>query len=133
VNRFSPLTRAFFASAQTKATLMGVLVGLFAVGRPFPVFRDFLTYAAAAQNPGYGAAVMALHGLAQIAVMVGLFVVVVYGLGDRLTNWVIRTPHRPALLSAIALVAGGAYFVYYWGVAFAFDIGQWGFKLGWYS
>jgi hypothetical protein len=133
VRRFSPITRAFFASPHTKAAIMGVLVGLFAVGRPYPVFREFLTYAATASSPLYGAAVMAVQGVGQIAVMVAVFMLLVYGLGNRLNRWVTETPHRPALVSAVALVTGGTYFIYYWGLAFAFDIGRWGFKLGWYS
>ena len=39
---------------------------------------------------------------------------------------------QPALVAAFALVAGGAYFVFYWGIARAWPVGQWGFKLGWY-
>jgi hypothetical protein len=41
-------------------------------------------------------------------------------------------PHQPALVTAVALVAGGTYLVYYWGLASAFDMGSWGFKLGIY-
>ena len=133
VRRASPVTRAFFASATTKAALMGIFVGLFAVGRPYGPFRDFLTYAAEAHNPAYGAAVMMVQGLGQIAVMVALFLVLVYVFGNRLTRWVTAKPHQPALLSALALSAGGMYFVYYWGIARMFDLGSWGFKLGWYS
>jgi hypothetical protein len=33
---------------------------------------------------------------------------------------------------ALALLGGGSYFVFYWGIAFIYDIGRWGFKLGWY-
>jgi hypothetical protein len=47
---------------------------------------------------------------------------------------VTRRPAQPALVSAVALVAGGAYFVFYWGIARAWPwMGRWGFQLGWYS
>lgn len=131
--RFSPAARTFFAEPTTKAGLMGLLVGLFAVGRPFPVMRDFLTYAAAADSPLYGAAVMVLQGLGQIALMVGLFALLVYGFSSRLTRWATTRPHQVALTSAVALLLGGAFFVFYWGLANAFDIGRWGFRLGWYA
>jgi len=131
--RLSPVTRSFFSMAGTKAALMGLLVGSFAIGRPFPVFHEFLTYAAAAHSPLYGALVMALHGLGEIALMVLLFSVLVFAFGRRLTRWASRKPWQPALLTAVALTAGGAYFVYYWGVAIAFDLGRWGFRLGWYG
>jgi glycerol uptake facilitator protein len=61
VKRCTPVTRAFFAQPTTKAGIMGAMVGAFAIGRPFPVFREFLLYTAQSQNPVYGAAVMALH------------------------------------------------------------------------
>ncbi len=76
LKRFSPAARAFFTKANTKAGIMGIFVGFFAIGRPFPVFRDFLTYAAESRNPLYGAAVMAVQGLGQIAVMVALFLII---------------------------------------------------------
>lgn len=124
--------RTWLAEPTTKAGIMGLLVGAFAVGRPFPVMRDFLVYAASARSPLYGAAVMTMQGLGQIALMVGLFLILVYGLRDRLATWVTRKPHQVALVNAIALLAGGTFFVFYWGLAFAFDIGRWGFRLGWY-
>jgi sulfite exporter TauE/SafE len=133
VSRLSPLTRAFFSQPMTRAGLMGTLVGLFAVGRPYPVFRDFLTYAASAHSPTYGAVLMMLHGLGQIAIMVSLFLVLLFVFGKPLARWVARKPHQPVLVTAVALVAGGSYFIYYWGLAFVFDIGRWGFKLGWYQ
>lgn len=131
-SRFSPLTREFFSSSTTKVALMGFLVGLFAVGRPFPVFREFMTYAATAQSPTYGAGVMIIHGLGQIAVLLLLFLILVYMAGNRMVRWSAENPYKPRMLTALALLGGGAYFVFYWGVAFVYDIGRWGFKLGWY-
>lgn len=122
----------FFSKLSTKAGLMGIFVGLFSVGRPFPVFRDFLAYAAASGNPLYTAFVMCLQGLGQIAVMVVLMLLLAYLLRGKITTWMERHPHQPQLVSAIALTVGGAYFIYYWGLARVFDIGGWGFKLGWY-
>lgn len=127
-----PSTRAFLGAATTKAGLIGLLVGLFAVGRPFPVFREFLTYAASAESPLYGAGVMMVQGLGQIAVMSVLFAAMVFLGGRRLARWAAQKPHQPYLLSGLALIGGGAFFVFYWGLAFVFDIGRWGFKLGWY-
>lgn len=131
-SRLSPLTREFFSSSTTKAALMGFLVGLFAVGRPFPVFREFMTYAASAQSPTYGAGVMIIHGLGQIAVLLLLFSILVYFAGNKMMRWSTEKPHQPRMLTALALLGGGAYFVFYWGLAFVYDIGRWGFKLGWY-
>ena len=133
VYRTSPLTRAFFAQPQVRAGFMGLLVGAFAIGRPYPVFRDLLSYAAAAHNPLYGALLMVLQGIGQITLMVALFLVLLFVLGKPLARWVSNKPHQPVLVTAIALVAGGSYFIYYWNLAFLFGIGSWGFKLGWYQ
>jgi hypothetical protein len=128
-----PAALRFSASPITKAAFMGTVVGLFAVGRPFPVFRDYLAYAAASQSPLYGGAVMALQGIGQILVMVLLFLLLIVPFSRWLTTWSARHPGRLQQLSSAALLAGGSYFIFYWGIAFAYDVGKWGFKLDWYS
>jgi sulfite exporter TauE/SafE len=133
-SRATPATRAFFAQPTTKAAIMGALIGAFAIGRPYPVFREFLLYAAQVQSPAYGAAVMVLQGIGQILVMVAAFLVIVGVFSGGLRRWILARPAQPALVSAVALVAGGAYFLFYWGIARAWpSLGRWGFQLGWYS
>lgn len=134
IARTSPVTRAFFAQPSTKAALMGAMIGAFAIGRPYPVFREFLLYAAQVQQPLYGAAVMAVQGLGQVAVMIAVFAIILVVGHEGIRNWVSRAPHQPALVSAIALAAGGSYFVFYWGIARVWPwLGRWGFQLGWYA
>jgi cytochrome c biogenesis protein CcdA len=125
--------QAWLSSQTTRATIMGLMVGSFAVGRPYPVFRDLLTYAASSHNPFYGALVMAMQGVGQIAVMVALFLVIISLFSKRLTRWVTEKPNQPALITAIALMAGGSYFVFYWGISLVYHLGSWGFKLGFYN
>jgi cytochrome c biogenesis protein CcdA len=125
--------RAFVSAPTTRATIMGLMVGFFAVGRPYPIFRDLLLYAASAHNPIYGAVVMSVQGLGQIAVMVAIFLLAIWLFGPRLTRWVQQKPNQPSLITAIALMVGGSYFVYYWGIALVYNLGRWGFKLGWYA
>lgn len=132
-NRVSETTRKFLNQTTVKALILGVLVGLFAVGRPFPVFREFLVYAASAQNPLYGAGVMMVQGIGQIAVMALLFFIIIKAAGSKLNSVAVRKPYKFRMISGLALIAGGTYFIYYWGLAFIFDIGRWGFKLGWYG
>lgn len=132
VRRLPEHVHSFFGNMRTKAALLGLFVGLFAVGRPFPVFREFLAYAASSNSPLYGAAVMVVQGGGQILIMVLLFSIVVGFGGKKIVQWSSAQPHKPKLTSGLALLAGGSFFVFYWGLAFAFDIGRWGFKLGWY-
>lgn len=131
-NTFSDETRSFLSQNSVKALILGIMVGLFAVGRPFPVFREFLVYAASASNPFYGASVMMIQGLGQIAIMALLFFLLVRLAGDRISNIAMQKPYKFRMVSSLALIIGGMFFIYYWGLAFVFDIGRWGFKLGWY-
>lgn len=133
IQKLSPLTREFFSAPVTKAAMLGILVGFFAVGRPFPVFREFLTYAATAGSPTYGALVMMIHGLGQIAVLLGLFFILVWLAGNRMMQWSTEKPYQPRMVTALALLGGGSYFLFYWGISRIYDIGSWGFKLGWYG
>ena len=134
VSRCTPVTRAFFRQATTKAALMGILVGAFAIGRPYPVFREFLLYTAQASRPDYAAAAMAVQGVGQVIVMAAVVLLVVWFWQGRLTQWVRTRPHQPALVTALALAVGGAYFVYYWGVVRLWpELGRWGFRLGLYE
>lgn len=131
-SRVSDKTYLFFANSLTKAAIMGGLVGLFSIGRPFPVFREFLAYAAASNNPFFSALAMGIQGVGQIAVMVLTFVILLIFFSKRLGNWMVKKPQQIQLWSACAFVAGAAYFIFYWGLAFLFDIGRWGFKLNLY-
>lgn len=132
-NRVSQLTRDFFSQVTVKAVLLGTMVGMFTVGRPYPLFRDFLVYAATTKNPAYGALVMMIQGLGQIAIMVLLFVLLVKTAGRKLGAIAINKPYKFQLISGMALTAGGIYFLYYWGLGRLFDLGRWGYKLGWYT
>jgi len=127
-----PFIMQRLSAPMTKAGLLGIFAGLFSVGRPFPVFRDFLLYASSSQNPWYGTLAMSVQGIGQIAVMVALFVVIVMLFGRKLFGWAAEKPHQASFVSAMTMLIGGAFFVYYWGIAMAFNLGSWGFKLGWY-
>lgn len=131
--RASQTTRDFFSQLNAKAVLLGAMVGMFTVGRPYPLFRDFLVYAASTKNPAYGALVMMIQGLGQIALMVLLFVLLVKLGGRKLSSIAVNKPYKFQFISGMALSAGGIYFLYYWGLGRLFDLGRWGYKLGWYT
>ena len=132
-NYSSEITRAFLGQITVKAGILGTMVGLFTVGRPYPVFRNFLEYAASAQSPAYGALVMMIQGLGQIAVMVALFLLLVKFAGNRIGAISLSTPYKFQIINGLALLGGGVYFLYYWGLGRLFDAARWGFKLGWYN
>jgi hypothetical protein len=129
----SQTTRDFFNLITVKATILGTMVGMFTVGRPYPLFRDFMVYAASAKNPLYGAGVMMIQGLGQIAIMVFLLLIVVWLAGHRINAIAVSKPFKFQMISGLALIAGGTYFLFYWGLGRQFGFGRWGYKLGWYS
>jgi cytochrome c biogenesis protein CcdA len=130
--KFPLSIRENISKPTTKAGMLGVLVGFFAIGRPYPVFRDFLGYAAESNNPLYGALVMSIQGLGQIALMAILFLLMLGVFRNRLGRWANEKPYQAELVSAIALIIGGAFFLFYWGIGMSLNISNWGFKMGWY-
>jgi hypothetical protein len=128
--RLPPPAREGLAAKLTKAGLMGSLVGLFAEGHAFPPLRESLTYAAALSSPGHGAAVMAIHGLGQITVMGVLFLPLFHAPLRPLRRYLAERPRRLAEVGAAALISGGSYFVYYWGLVISAAIWSSGLRPG---
>jgi cytochrome c biogenesis protein CcdA len=124
--------RHFFASPRFQASAMGIMAGFFTVGRPFPVFREFLTFAVSSESYWFGALAMVVQGLFQVAVMLILYLLLFRLMNKRITKWINRKPHQLPLISNFTLMLGGAYLLFYWGFAMAYNVGRWGFKLGWY-
>jgi hypothetical protein len=96
--------------------LMGILVGGFLIGRPYPLFRDLFRHAAGTHNPFYGAAAFTLQSIGNIVVMSLLFVLLSYGVGGRLRGWLAAKPGRTATVTASAFLVTGFFTVVYWTV-----------------
>lgn len=108
-----------FVNAQRpwlKPLLIGVLIGGFTVGRPFPLFRKAFEYAAETGNPFLSACAMALQGLGNTVLMVLVLLLLMYGTGGRFERWLRNNPVRVTTLTAISLIVGGTFFVTYWGL-----------------
>jgi hypothetical protein len=82
-----------------RATLAALAI--VAVGRAYPVCRELLLYAAQMQRRSYGAAVVALEGVGQIAVMAMTFIAAVALFGERRARWIRTKPHQPVLASPV--------------------------------
>lgn len=123
----NPGARISHRYPQARLLLMGTLIGGFLIGRPFPLFRKMFEYAASVKNPLYGSLTFAIQGLANILIMLGLFLLLTYGTGGRFERWLTASPNRGRQLTAVALLIGGAFFVAYWGlrVPAHFGIGWW--------
>jgi hypothetical protein len=95
---------------------LGLMVGFFTVGRPFPLFRRAFEYAAETGNPVFGAGAIALHGLGNMVIMTVVLLLLMYGTGGRFERWVRANPSRIVTLTAVSMIVGGAFFVTYWGL-----------------
>jgi len=104
---------------------LGVIVGFFTVGRPFPLFRKLFVYSAGTGNIALSAALVALQGLCNIAVMALIFVLLTRGPGGRVAQWLQEKPARARMLTAISMLGAGTFLIIYWGVRVpsAFGIG----------
>jgi hypothetical protein len=96
--------------------MLGVLIGCFTVGRPFPLFRKAFEHAAETGNPLLSATAMSLQGLGNVLVMVVVLLALVYGGGGRVEQWLRQHPQRAARFTALSLIIGGAFFLFYWGL-----------------
>ncbi|HEY0603760.1 MAG TPA: hypothetical protein VGD58_12655 [Herpetosiphonaceae bacterium] len=112
----SPLHRFSSDHPWLKPLAIGLMVGFFTVGRPFPLFRKAFEYAVDTGNPVLSALVLALHGLGNIAVVVLLILLLVYGTGGRFQRWIRQHPHGVMILTAVSMLVGGTFFIAYWGV-----------------
>jgi hypothetical protein len=111
-----PLRRLTARWPNTPLVVMGALIGGFLIGRPYPLFFKLFQEAARTHNPLFGAATFILTALGNITVTVVLFLALAAASGERYQRWLSARPGRVATLTAIALIIGGAFMVFYWGV-----------------
>jgi hypothetical protein len=111
-----PLGRWTARWPQAPSFVMGLLIGGFLIGRPYPLFFKLFQQAAKTHNPFYGALTFILTALGNIAVMAVLFLALSAGTGGRYQRWLTARPGRVATLTAVALLIGGTFMVVYWGI-----------------
>ncbi len=111
-----PLARVSARFAHARTLFLGVLVGGFLVGRPYPLFRQLFRDAAESGNPFYGALAFVLQSVGNIAVMAALFLLLSSVAGRRHHAWLARKPGRAALVTGAALIVAGAFTFLYWDV-----------------
>lgn len=108
-----PLRRLTARFAYTPQVVMGALIGGFLIGLPYPLFYKMFQYAASTHNPFYGALAFILVALGNIVVMALLFLALS---ATRFQRWLRANPMRIAKFTAAALLIGGAFTFFYWGV-----------------
>lgn len=111
-----PLAKISRRFPHAPLILMGMLVGGFLIGRPYPLFRDMFRHAAQTHNPFYGAAAFALQSIGNIIVMGLVFLILSWGLGGRIQRWLSAKPGRTAVVTAAAFIVAGVFTMVYWDV-----------------
>jgi hypothetical protein len=119
-----PLRRLTARFSYTPQVVMGALIGGFLIGRPYPLFFKMFQYAASTHNPFYGALSFILVALGNIVVMALLFLALS---ATRFQQWLRANPMRIAKFTTAALLIGGAFTFFYWGVKLAANFGY-----GWF-
>jgi hypothetical protein len=122
-----PLRRLTARWPRTPQVVMGVLIALFPVGRPYPLFRAMFTYAAAHHDPLSGALTFVLVSIGNVLVLGLLFVALAVFGGAALQRWLTGVPGRAAAVTAAALLVGGAFTFVYWAVRLPANFGY-----GWF-
>ncbi|HEU5380346.1 MAG TPA: hypothetical protein VFV38_33390 [Ktedonobacteraceae bacterium] len=106
---------------------LGVVVGFFTVGRPYPLFHTLLQYSAGTENPLLSGLLVALQGLCNIALMALLFWLLTWGTRGRFERWMFANPFRAKALTALSVIGGGTFLIAYWGVRLYANYG-----IGWF-
>lgn len=119
-----PLGRLAARWAPASQVFMGILIGGFLIGRPWPLFHRMFEYAASTHNPLFGAATFVLVVLGNMIVMGVLFLVASF---SRFPQWLRAKPTRAMTVTAVALLIGGTFTFVYWGVR-----APAGFGIGWF-
>lgn len=108
-----PLRRLSARWTPAREVFMGVLIGGFLVGRPWPLFHKMFAYAASTHDAAFGAAVFVLIVLGNMLLMGLLFLVLSL---TGFARWLRATPSRIMTVTAVALLIGGTFTFVYWGV-----------------
>ncbi|WLQ45095.1 hypothetical protein P8A22_37580 [Streptomyces laculatispora] len=112
--------------------LIGVMVGAFLIGRPYPLFRNLFRQAAEEQNPLYGAVAFSIQSIGNFLVMAVLFLLLSYSFSRPVQRWLATKPGRVATLTASAFLVAGAFTVIYWDVRLLGTLGyMWFPKAPW--
>lgn len=112
---------------HTDVVVLGMLIGAFLIGRPFPLFHKMFEYAASTGSPLLGAGTFVLQAIGNIAIMAVIFVLVFGLAGTRISRWLQASPGRVGRFTGGALLLAGSFTFLYWvlRVPSIFGYGWW--------
>lgn len=104
--------------------VLGVLIGAFLIGRPWPMFHRLFQHAADTHNVLLGAGAFVLVVLGNMLLMAVLLLILS---ATGFPRWINARPQRLATVTAVALLVGGAFTLIYWGLRVPAHFG-----IGWF-
>lgn len=112
---------------RTDVVVMGVLIGAFLIGRPFPLFHKMFEYAASTGNPLLGSATFVLQAVGNIVFMTLLFVLLFSFRKGKFADWLGASEGRLQRFTGGALLLAGSFTFLYWvlRVPSIFGYGWW--------
>ncbi len=123
----NPLAKLVEQHLWTIPLSLGVIVGCFSIGRPYPLFQILFHYVAGSGNILVSAILMGLQGLCNIVVMALLFVLLMFGTGGRVERWMQESPLRMQAITAFSVIGAGVFLIAYWGMRLPAQLG-----IGWF-
>lgn len=99
-----------------RVVTLGMLVGAFLVGRPYPLFNKLFHWAVDSGNPLYGAGAFILQSLGNIAIVTVLFSLIVLVSRGRAIDWLSGNPARTVAVTGALMIALGVFTLVYWDV-----------------
>lgn len=123
----NPLKRLVQSRPWILPLSLGVIVGFFTVGRPYPLFRTLFQYSAGTGNPLLAGVLIALQGLCNIALMALLFWLLTWGTRGRFERWMLAHPSGAKAFTALSVIGAGTFLIAYWGLRLYA-----GYGIGWF-
>ncbi|MGM1062894.1 hypothetical protein [Saccharothrix sp. Mg75] len=97
-----------------RVVVLGVLVGAFLIGRPYPLFIKLFRSAVESGNPLYGAGAFVLQSVGNVLLAVLVLVVLALVTRGRFPRWSAGGSRRTTAVSAGLLIALGVFLLVYW-------------------
>lgn len=106
---------------------LGIITGCSTIGTPFPLFSKLFSYTSGTGNIALSVTTTALQGLANIAIVTLILMLLTYGTGGRFDRWLREDPVRTNAITGASMIAGGVFFLLFWGLRVPSTFG-----IGWF-
>jgi hypothetical protein len=110
------LPDVFARRPVARVVTLGMLIGGFLIGRPYPLFNKLFHWAVDTDNPLYGAGAFVLQSVGNILVVTVIFSLLVLGSRGGFLRWLSASPRRTMIITGSLMIALGVFTVVYWDI-----------------